>query len=65
MAADVLGQLGRPTITWEEMSAREARVLRKVVREVKRVPVFLAMLLDQILSETIENSEDQEMDSTE
>ena len=65
MAADVLGQLGRPTITWEELSAQEARVLRKVVREVRRVPVFLAMLLDQILSETIENSEDQEMDSTE
>ena len=40
-------------------------MLRKVVREVKRVPVFLAMLLDQSLRETIENSEDQEMDSTE
>lgn len=65
MAADVLGQLGRPTITWEELSVWEARVLRKVVREVKRVPVFLAMLLDQSLRETIKNSEEQEMDSTE
>ena len=40
-------------------------MLRRVVREVKRVPVFLAMLLDQSLRETIKNSEEQEMDSTE
>ena len=65
MATEVLRQLGRPTITWVEMSVWEARVLRKVIREVENVPVFLARLLDQILAETANTSEDQQTDMTE
>ena len=37
-------------------------MLRKVVRELDAVPVFLARLLDQILSEIAKTNEDQEMD---
>ena len=37
-------------------------MLRKVVRELDAVPVFLSRLLDQILSETAKTNEDQEMD---
>ena len=65
MATKVIEQLGRPTITWVEMSVWEARVLRKVIREVENVPVFLASLLDQILRQTAKTNEDQQMDMNE
>ena len=57
----VLIHLGRPTITWAELSDWEAKVMRQLVREVEGVPAFLARLVDAILSQTVDRGRNNEI----
>ena len=56
MASGVLKQLGRVSTDWTEVSEWEARLLRRLVREVEGVPAFLERLLDRFLVNIIDNS---------
>ena len=62
MAQTVLTQLGRPTISWSELAAWEAKMLRQLVREVEGVPPFLVRLLDTILAQTVNTSSNHHME---
>lgn len=57
MASSVLNHLGRPTIHWSELSDWEAKIFKRLIREVDGVPAFLVRLLDTILSETVRTAE--------
>ena len=56
MASGVLKQLGRVSTDWTEVSEWEARLLRRLIREVEGVPAFLERLLDRFLVNIIDNS---------
>ena len=56
MASGVLKQLGRVSTDWPEVSEWEARLLRRLIREVEGVPAFLERLLDRFLVNIIDNS---------
>ena len=60
MASGVLKQLGRVSTDWTEVSEWEARLLRRLVREVEGVPAFLERLLDRFLGNIINNSSKNE-----
>ena len=60
MASGVLKQLGRVSTDWTEVSEWEARLLRRLVREVEGVPAFLERLLDRFLVNIIDNSSKNE-----
>ena len=53
MAQTVLAHLGRPTISWCELTDWEAETCRQLVRELEGVPVFVVRLLDTILAQTV------------
>ena len=60
MASGVLKQLGRVSTDWLEVSEWEARLLRRLIREVEGVPAFLEGLLDRFLVNIINNNSKNE-----
>jgi len=58
MASDVLGFLGRSTIRWEDLECWEAEILRRLLRNVEGVPVFMRRMMDCIFRK-VSNGQEQ------
>ena len=49
MASNILKQMGRSTINWEEMKEWEVDVVRNLMKEVEGIPGFVARMVEQLL----------------
>ena len=61
LAARVLKQLGSDRIVWSGLSGWEAEIVRKVVPQIQRIPMFVVRIIDWQMMELEKREEGPRM----